>query len=139
MKNLLAIVIAGVFLVACGDKTSGRNATTGTSTPFKADLVWLEGPFVEAYSTAKLTFWRNDGQKPETVTDVVFEPMMPTHGHGTFMDDQEIVSTAGAPHVFTIKNVYFVMKGSGADHWLIDITATVDGKRAKVQVPADVP
>ena len=139
MKQIIAVLITSLSLLACGNKTSARKSSSGSDLGFKADLVWIEGPVVEAYSSAKLTFWLTDGSKPSSVSDIVFEPMMPTHGHGTFTDDQEIIATPGESNVFTIKNIYFVMKGSGADHWLIDITATVDGKRSKIQVPADVP
>lgn len=139
MTRLLAVVTAVSLLAACGDKNASPAAAPTVPDGFTVDLQWLEGPFVEAYSSALLRFARPDGSLPQSVTDVAFEPMMPTHGHGTFMDDQKITPTEGQPHVFTVTGIYFIMSGSGADHWQIDVTATVDGKRNKVQVPADVP
>jgi hypothetical protein len=139
MTRLLAAFAAVSLLAACGDKKASPAAAPATPDGFTVDLQWLEGPFVEAYSSARLSFARPDGSLPQSVTDVAFEPMMPTHGHGTFMDDQKIAPTEGQPHVFSVTGIYFIMSGSGADNWLIDVTATVDGKRGKVQVAADVP
>lgn len=140
MKPLLAAIATASLLAGCGgNKKASPTAAPATPDGFTVDLQWLEGPFVEAHSSAQLRFARPDGSQPQSVTDVAFEPMMPTHGHGTFMDDQKIAPTEGQPHIFTVTGIYFIMGGSGADHWLIDVTATVDGKRSKVQVPADVP
>lgn len=134
-----ALVLFALPGVGCGQSEKSRNTTMDNQATFNANLEWLEGPRVEDYSTARLTITDSNGAVPVTVTDVSFEPMMPTHGHGSFMDDQQIIPTEGMPHVFTVKGIYFTMKGTGPDHWVINIAATVDGLRRMVQIPVDVP
>lgn len=139
MMRLLTALAAIFLTAACGDRSRSSSDAPTTSDGFKVDLQWLEGPFVEAYSSARLSFAHLDGRLPQSVTEVTFEPMMPTHGHGTFMDDQKVVQTEGVTHEFTVTGIYFIMKGTSPDHWLIDVSATVDGKAGKVQVPTEVP
>ena len=134
--SLLLVLLA---TLACGSRGDTRQVAATGAEGFKADLVWLEGPKVEDYSSARLTITRTDGTIPASVSEVVFEPMMPTHGHGSFMDDQQIIRTDDAPNVFVIRGIYFTMRGTGADRWVIALAATVDGKRSTLQLPVDVP
>lgn len=132
-------------LIHCGTEKKDEKKVNPTvegsalSDQYTARIEWLTGPKVEDYSSAKLTFVSNLGSIPNKVEKIEFEPMMPTHGHGTFMDDQKITPVAGSSYEFVIEGIYFIMKGQGADHWVINISAQIDGQPFKTELSVDVP
>lgn len=106
-----------------------------TNHSFIAKLDWIKGPVAQADSHATLTFVTSSGLAPSTVTDVVFNPQMPSMGHGTAMDDQVIRVDATKPYIFDVNGIYFIMGGS----WVVHVTATVDGQRDVADFSAVVP
>lgn len=92
---------------------------------FVVVLAWQSELLAEEYLNAKLTFADSLRLLPLTVTDVAFEPWMPSMGHGTTMDDQRVSEDAEAANVFLVKDAYLIMGGE----WEIRVTATVNGVR----------
>ena len=102
---------------------------------FVAKLEWLTGPKAEDYVKARLTFALADRSAPKALKDIVFDPQMPSMGHGTSTIDQKIEIDATTPYVAVVEGIYFIMGGP----WEIRVTATVDDATDMVAIPVDVP
>lgn len=97
-------------------------------------LEWQSELKAEEYLNAKLTFADGSRLQPQTVTDVAFEPWMPSMGHGTAMDDQTVSGDSESANVFLVKDAYLIMGGE----WEIKVTATVNGVKDVARVEARV-
>jgi hypothetical protein len=102
---------------------------------FVAKLEWITGPKAKDYVKAKMTFALADRSAPKTLKDIVFDPQMPSMGHGTSTIDQKIEIDATTPYVAIVEGIYFIMGGP----WEIRVTATVDDATDMVAIPVDVP
>ena len=102
---------------------------------FVVKLDWLSGPKSEDFVKARLTFATTQRAVPSTVSDVVFNPQMPSMGHGTSMDDQTIAADESSTNVFIVDGIWFIMGGP----WEILVTAKVDGISDTAAIPVDVP
>jgi|GEM_PF-588330 len=103
---------------------------------FVVKLDWPDGAKAEQYIKARLAFATADRFRPETVTDIVFDPQMPSMGHGTATEDQVISAVGdGRPAwEFQVDGVYFIMDGP----WEINVTAVVNGLMDTAAIPVDV-
>lgn len=102
---------------------------------FFAKLEWLGGPKADDYSKAKLVFSTSEKTKPNSVSTIVFDPQMPSMGHGTATDDQVISAEESSSNSFVVDGIYFIMGG----RWEVRVTATVDGVTDLVAFVVDVP
>lgn len=102
---------------------------------FVTKLEWLTGPKAEDYVKARLTFALADRSAPKMLKDIIFDPQMPSMGHGTSTLDQKIDIDSASPYVAVVDGIYFIMGG----RWEIRITATVDSTTDIVTIPVDVP
>lgn len=102
---------------------------------FIAKLDWASNPKAEDYLKVFITFSTANRMAPSSVSDVIFEPQMPSMGHGTATDDQIVTADASLAYVYRVDGIYFIMGGP----WEIRLTATVDGSIDTAVIPVDVP
>jgi YtkA-like len=93
---------------------------------------WDTAVKAETFVNAEVTFITPEGKAPDSVVDIEIDPWMPSMGHGTATDDQQISPVIGSPGKFKIKGIYFIMGGP----WEIRLKATVNGSadRAALKV-----
>lgn len=108
--------------------------TTSTNGLFVAKLEWTSDVVAESFVNAKLTFASRDRKVPQAVTDIVFDPQMPSMGHGTSTEDQKIVEDV-VHYAFKVSDIYFIMGGK----WEIRVTAKVDNTIDTVTFPVNIP
>lgn len=136
--KFLSILVVVFALVSCGkskDKAEfAPYSAQSANELFSVELGWLVGPTAKEYNTAALLFKNTNHANANTVTNIVFDPQMPSMNHGTHTDDQEIVQNPDTTDAFTVNGVYFIMGGP----WVVNITATVDGVRDTASIPVDV-
>jgi hypothetical protein len=101
---------------------------------FAVKIEWPAGAKAEEYIKARLTFATGARLKPASVTGIVFDPQMPSMGHGTVTDDQVLTSVGDSGYEFQVAGVYFIMGGP----WEIDVTAIVNGQMDTAAVPVEV-
>lgn len=101
---------------------------------FATTWAWDTPTKAETPVSATLTFLTPTGNTLQSVTDVEVSPWMPSMGHGTYTDDQEITPLPGRPGAFRVSGLYFIMGGP----WEIRITATVNGIQDRLAIKATV-
>jgi hypothetical protein len=108
---------------------------TSDESKFSAQIEWLVGPVANEFSTARVNFNLSDGAVIRSIDAVVFDPQMPSMGHGTETEYQKIEPVAGEPGSIIVEGIYFIMGGP----WEILLTASVNGQMDRVRLPVDVP
>ncbi len=141
MKSFL-IILTLIGLMGCGEEKKPTppvdvqkiSTVPSKKSQFKVNLTWEKGPVADKFSTAKLLFFDKNDASLKGVKMISFVPDMPSHGHGTSMDDQKIVS-GKEPNEIRVENVFFVMGGP----WVITVTAEINGQTDTAEVSVDVP
>jgi hypothetical protein len=85
--------------------------------------------------SAKLTFLASNGLPAQSVSNIKFNPWMPSMGHGTSTADQRITAVTGTTNEFLVTGIFFSMGGD----WEIQVTATVDGTTDQAAIAVSVP
>ncbi len=101
---------------------------------FVVKLTWPEGAKAEQYIKARLAFATAARFRPETVSGIVFDPQMPSMGHGTATEDQVVSAVGESVWDFQVDGVYFIMGGP----WEINVTAVVNGQLDTAAIPVEV-
>ena len=138
MRYLLPIFFA-CFLLHCGKPPSVsphapllESGVESVGKIFRATISWVAHPKARQYATARVQITLPIASVT-SLDAIIFDPQMPTHGHGTFVDDQKV--TVDPPNTIQVENVFFAMGGP----WVVHVTATVNGKTDTVLLPVDVP
>ena len=101
---------------------------------FVVKLEWPGGAKAEQYIQARLAFATASRVRPDSVTGIVFDPQMPSMGHGTATEDQVITAVGDSVWDFKVDGVYFIMDGP----WEINVTAVVNGQLDTAAIPVEV-
>jgi hypothetical protein len=109
--------------------------TVSTNNNFMAHLKWTTEIKAENLVSAQLTFAKLNRTAPESVKELVFDPQMPSMGHGTSVADQVLTPEVGKNYIVNVEGIYFIMGGP----WEIIVTADVDGVKDTVTFPVQVP
>ena len=135
----VSLVLVALALVQCGKPRSSKPegvvfdpSIESTNKVFKVSAQWLSPPAAQKNISVRLTVTAV-GIEASSIESVTFDPQMPSHGHGTFVDDQ--VVTIESPQKVKVDGVYFIMGGP----WVIHFTAAVNGKTDTALIPVDVP
>lgn len=102
---------------------------------FVAKLDWLSNLKAETFVHAQISFATKNRQKPRSVKNIIFDPQMPSMGHGTSTEDQRMTQDNELTYVFKVDDIYFIMGGQ----WEIRVTATVDDVDDMATFPVEVP
>ncbi|MEN9835446.1 MAG: YtkA-like [Pseudomonadota bacterium] len=139
IKSLILIAFLGIQSVHCGNQSNNTTASTsnGSSTlrHYTAKLDWQSALAARTPVTAKLTFVGAAGAPAQSVSDIKFNPWMPSMGHGTSTADQRITALPGSSNEFLVTGIFFSMGGD----WEIQLTATVDGVSDSAAIAVSVP
>ena len=164
IKILTTILVSSLLLVGCGSNDKKKdtppidNGPTKTEEPepgqdgldlviannvgtvsangkFIAHLKWTSEIKAEDFVSVQLTFAKLNRTAPNSVKDLVFDPQMPSMGHGTSVLDQVFKPEDGKHYVINGEGIYFIMGGP----WEIIVTAIVDGVKDTVTFPVQVP
>lgn len=139
IKGLILLAFMGLTAAHCGDQGNNVTATNGNGSSalnhYTAKLDWQSPLAARTPVSAKLTFLASNGLPAQSVSNIKFNPWMPSMGHGTSTADQRITAVSGTSNEFLVTGIFFSMGGD----WEIQLTATVDGTIDQAAIAVSVP
>ncbi len=135
--KLFFILATLLLLTSCADNKPPvlfEKTIQSKQAQFKVQFIWESGPTAQSFSSVKILFYDKKGLPLNDIKDITFIPFMPSHGHGTSIEDQ-VITTGHSQNEFIVTNVFFVMGGS----WVITLTAKTAGISDSAEVSVDVP